>query len=155
MNLASDNNYFTIDHSVSWKDIADKMDQLPTTREDIIDDGLAELSRSLDHGQLAIDIYETPSDLIVESPVSGVKPENLEISINNDVLTIKGSRERSKKIKKEDMLYQEVHWGSFSRSIVLPYEVISDRIEASLEDGILKVRLPKASKTRTVKVKVK
>lgn len=155
MKTDTNQNYFAVGNSMSWKDIADQMEKPLDDHQAIFDDGLAEMSRQLDHGQLAIDIYQTASDLIVEAPISGVKSEDLDISIVNDVLTIKGKRERSKKIKQENLLYQEVHWGSFSRSIVLPFEVINDRIDASLKDGILTIRLPKANKSRSITVKVK
>jgi len=151
-----DDNYFSIHSAQSWKEIAENMHKMPSNDVTIepMDDGLAELARAQEHGQLALDIYQTPSDVIVEAPIAGVKPEDLDISINNDVLTIKGQRKRSKKLEKEDLLYHEVHWGEFSRSIILPVDVINDRIEAELKDGILTVRLPKAKKSRSIKVKI-
>lgn len=151
-----DDNYFSLSKSPTWKEVAENMSRIPSHDVTVepMNDGLAELARATEHGQLALDIYQTASDVIVEAPIAGVKPDDLDISINNDVLTIKGQRKRSKKIEHDDLLYAEVHWGEFSRSIILPVDVINDRIEAELKDGILTVRLPKAKKSRSIKVKV-
>src|SRR5690606_39529723 len=114
---------------------------------------LALLSQEREHGQLALDIYQTPADLIIEAPIAGVRPEDLDISIHDDVLTIKGERKRSSEVHSKNLLYQECHWGQFSRSIVLPVDVVSDRIEAILKDGILTIRMPKATPSRKITVK--
>ena len=157
---ASDQNYFSIEHDLSWKDIAQQMKSQDTVRlaEDAADMDdhhreLARLSASKEHGQLALDIYQTPADLIVEAPIAGINPEDLDITIHDDILTIKGERKRSRQIKAKDLIYQECHWGNFSRSIVLPFDVVSDRIDAVLKDGILTIRLPKANSSRSIKVK--
>ena len=92
--------------------------------------------------KLTIDVYETAVNLIVKSTIAGVKSEDINISLNDDVLTIKGSRrkEEHKNIKRH--LYQECFWGSFSRTIILPMEVKANQINATLEDGILTITLP-------------
>ena len=149
-----EDNYFAVDRAPSWKEIADQMRQqeiqLSTASQD---DGLSQLAAERDHGQLAVDIYQTASDIIVVAPIAGVEPENLDISLNDDVLTIRGERKSSKYIPTDDMLYQEVHWGSFSRSIILPIDVVNERVDANLKDGVLTIRLPKAKSTRQIKVK--
>ncbi len=151
-----DDNYFSIGPTSSWKEVAETMSH--SSSHDVtvepMNDGLAELAKAYEHGQLALDIYQTASDVIVEAPIAGVKPEDLDISINNDVLTIKGERKRTREVESDELLYHEVHWGQFSRSIILPVDVINDRIEADLKDGILTVRLPKANKSRSIKVKL-
>lgn len=154
--------YFPIENDLSWKDIASQMkdrDQAMTDAfsKDLEDhhQELAQLSAAREHGQLALDIYQTPADLVIQAPIAGVSPEDLDITIHEDILTIKGMRKRDKEIKTKDMIYQECHWGEFSRSVVLPFDVISDRVEASLQDGILTIRLPKASTSRKIKVKSK
>lgn len=153
-------NYFSLSNATPWKEIADKLKTEQPPRPVSIDEGqdynleLAELAQAQQHGQLALDIYQTSSDLIVEAPIAGVKPEDLDITINNDVLTIKGTRTRSKKVEAKNIIYQECHWGAFSRSVILPVDVVSDRIDASLKDGVLTIRLPKARPNRSIKVKV-
>ena len=144
-------NYFDIG-SLSWKEVAEQMQKSAGQMEN---DGLSKLAQRVEHGQLALDIYQTNADVIVEAPIAGVAPEDLDISIHHDVLTIKGERKRGRQIKDNEVIYQEVHWGTFSRSIILPVEVIADRIEATLTDGVLTVRLPKARTDKAVKVTVK
>lgn len=106
-------------------------------------------------GQLTIDVYQTESDVVIKSTIAGVKPEDLDVSINNDMVTIKGERKNEEKVSNENYYYQECYWGSFSRSVVLPIEVIADKIEASLKNGILTIRLPKADTTKTKKIQVR
>jgi len=89
-----------------------------------------------------------------KSTIAGVKPENIDISINNDMLTIRGKRHVEENILNEDYLFQECYWGAFSRSVILPVEIIPEKIDAFLEDGVLTVNLPKA-KPRQVSIKVK
>lgn len=115
--------------------------------DDWLEDGYAE-------GQLSIDVYQTPKDLIVKSTIAGVKPEDIDISINNDMLTIRGKRELVEDVKTEDYLYKECYWGAFSRSVILPMEVKAEKINAYLEDGVLTITLPKA-KPKNISIKVK
>ncbi len=100
-------------------------------------------------GQLTIDVYQTANDIVIKSTIAGVKPEDLNVSINNDMLTIKGTRKNDAKIKAEDYYYQECYWGPFSRSVILPVDVETDKIKAELKNGILTIILPKASKAKT------
>ncbi len=108
-----------------------------------------------EEGQLAIDVYETQKKIIIKSTIAGVKPENLDISLNNDMLTIRGKREMNKKVKEENYLYQECYWGSFSRSIIMPVEVDSKNIDATLENGILTIALQKIKHEQNIPIKVK
>ena len=108
-----------------------------------------------DEGQLSIDVYQTPDKIVVMSTIAGVKPEDIDISINNDMLTIRGNREKKKTIKDEDYLYSECYWGQFSRSIILPVEVEAGKVTAVIENGVLTVSLPKAKTTKQISVKVK
>ena len=113
------------------------------------------LAEEYEEGQLSIDVYQTPSKIIVKSTIAGVKSEDIDISINNDMLTIRGRREMQEKIREEDYLYKECYWGSFSRSIILPVEIDSENIDASLENGVLTVTLPKAKSAKQITIKVK
>lgn len=106
-------------------------------------------------GQLAVDVYQTDKDIIVKSTIAGVRVEDLDISLHNDLLTIKGLRQKEEEIEAEDYFYQECYWGGFSRSIILPVEVKDQEISASLKNGILTIVLPKAEKSKLKIVKVK
>ena len=95
-------------------------------------------------GQLSIDVYQTNKEIVIKSTIAGVKPEDLKISLHNDLLNIKGFRHEDKNIKDENYLYRECYWGSFSRSIILPFEVDGKDIKAEIENGLLTIRLKKA-----------
>ena len=105
-------------------------------------------------GQLSLDVYQDDKNIYVKSTIAGAKPEDIEISVVNDMLTIRGKREKEEKIEGKDYLYQECYWGRFSRSIILPTDVNVEKIKAELKDGILTVILPKI-KTKPVSIKVK
>jgi len=94
-------------------------------------------------GQLAIDVFQTNKKIVIKSTIAGVKPEDLKISLHNDLLTIKGKRSIKEEVKEEDYLYRECYWGSFSRSIILPAEVDNKQVEAELESGVLTITLHK------------
>lgn len=106
-------------------------------------------------GQLTIDVYQTDNDIVIKSTIAGVKPEDLDVSINNDMLTIRGDRKQDEQVSSENYYYQECYWGSFSRSVILPVDVIPEKIEASMKNGILTIRMPKADNTRTKKIQVR
>lgn len=106
-------------------------------------------------GQLSVDVYQTEKDIVIKSTIAGVKQDDIDISLNDDMITIRGIREPQEEIQKEDYFYQECYWGGFSRSIILPVEVRSDKAEAVLENGILTITLPKVNKIKTTTIKVK
>jgi len=106
-------------------------------------------------GQLAVDVYQTDKDIIIKSTIAGVRVEDIDISLHNDMLTIKGLRQKDEEAAPEDYFYQECYWGGFSRSIILPVEVKEDEITATLRNGILTIVLPKSEKTKLKTVKVK
>ena len=106
-------------------------------------------------GQLSVDVYQDKDSIIIKSTIAGVKPEDIDISLQNDLLTIKGKRDADTNIKQEDYFYQECYWGSFSRSIILPVEVKIEETKAELKNGILTIILPKAKPTKAVSIKVK
>lgn len=105
-------------------------------------------------GQLTIDVHQTPTHIIVESTIAGVKEADLDIEITSESVTIRGSREHDEEVDDSDYIYQECFWGRFSRSIILPQEIDPDRTEATLKNGVLKIKLPKVNKERSKKVKV-
>jgi HSP20 family protein len=106
-------------------------------------------------GELAVDVYQTPSEIVIRTMVAGIKPENLDISISRDMVTIKGSREESHEVSEGDYFHKELYWGSFSRTVMLPAEVEIEEAEAIEKNGLLTLRLPKIDKERQAKLKVK
>lgn len=106
-------------------------------------------------GALNIDMYQTKDNVIIKSTIAGVRPDDIDITVANDMVTIKGSRTREEKITQDDYFYQECYWGGFSRSVIVPVDIDSEQIEADLKDGILTIVIPKAAKAKTKKVKVK
>jgi HSP20 family protein len=106
-------------------------------------------------GQLTIDVYQTENDIVIKSTIAGVKPEDLDVSINNDMVTVKGERKNEEIVENGNYYYQECYWGSFSRSVLLPVDVIPEKADAALKNGILTIRLPKADTTRTKKIQVR
>lgn len=105
-------------------------------------------------GQLTIDMYQTKDNVIIKSTIAGVRPEDIDVTIANDMVTIRGERKRDFEASSEDYFYQECYWGSFSRSVVLPVDVDIENVGADLKDGILTVILPKAAKAKARKIKV-
>lgn len=126
-------------------------DKLPDTKDLSAEDQWMEEYE----GQLAIDAYQTDDDVILKAPIAGVSADDLEISITDEVVNIKGERRESSEIKKENYFCQECYWGSFSRSYVLPTVVDSEKAQASLKNGILTIIIPKQEKTKTRLVKIK
>ena len=113
------------------------------------------LDKETAEGQLSVDVYQTKDNIVIKSTIAGVKPEDIDIAIDNDMITVRGERKEEESVKDDDYFYQECYWGSFSRSVVLPMEVKPDEAEASLKNGVLTVVLPKAKKNKSVAVKVK
>lgn len=105
----------------------------------------------------AIDLYQTKDNVVVETPLAGVDPEKVDISIDNDVLTIKGESEKRSEVEDKDYFRKEVRYGSFYRSVALPTHVVGEKASATYDNGMLKVVIPKApeSKPKAVKIKVK
>ena len=113
------------------------------------------LDGDYNEGQLSIDVYQTPGSIVVKSTIAGVKPGDIDISINNDMLTIRGKREAQETITDDNYLIKECYWGGFSRSIILPMEVEAEKVEAALDDGVLTITLPKAKSAKQISIKVK
>ena len=105
--------------------------------------------------ELTIDLYQTSSDIIVQTMVAGVVPDNLNIIITRDTITIKGKREENQSINSENYFVQELYWGSFSRTISLPEEIDPEEAEAIEKHGLLIIKLPKIDKNKTTKLKIK
>ncbi len=107
-----------------------------------------------DEGRLAIDISETDKEIVILSPIAGVKPEDLEVFMHNDMLTIRGNRHHDLgTVPGGKHVVRECHWGAFSRSVILPIEIDPDAITATIKDGVLTVRLPKTERSRRIAVR--
>ena len=104
-------------------------------------------------GQLAIDVYQTEGDLVVQSAIAGVRPENLDIVLEKDILSIKGLREKPFN-EEGDYFSQECYWGPFSREIILPAEVDPNQAKAQMKEGVLTIRIPKILREKKRKVVV-
>jgi HSP20 family molecular chaperone IbpA len=106
-------------------------------------------------GELPVDMYQTSDSIVIRALVAGVNPEDLDIAITRDMVTIKGERQESQDAPDEDYFHRELFWGSFSRSILLPEEIIIDEAEAKEKHGLLEIVLPKLDKERSARLTVK
>ncbi len=106
-------------------------------------------------GQLAVDVYETSSDFVVISAIAGMSAEDLDISIEKDMLIIKGHRRNPQESKEKNYFYQECYWGPFSRKIILPEHVDVSQADATMDKGILTVKIPKVQTEKRNKITVK
>ena len=113
------------------------------------------LEEDTGEGQLTVDVYQTPENIVIKTMIAGVKPEDLHVSISRDMVTIKGRREGERTIRDDDYFHKELYWGAFSRTILLPAEIEPEESEASEKHGLLTVNLPKIDKAKTMKLKVK
>lgn len=105
-------------------------------------------------GQLTVDVFETEKDIVIQSAIAGLKPEDLEVTIEDDVVLIRGSREKQFTEEAKNYFHQECYWGKFSREIILPVEAESSKAKASIKNGILTIRIPKAKEIKTKKLVV-
>lgn len=105
-------------------------------------------------GQLAVDVFQTENEIVIQSTLAGVRVEDIDIAVNNDMVTIRGIRKRDRDVKPDAYFYQECYWGGFSRSIILPVDVKNDKVAATLKNGILTVTLPKADKPQVKAIEV-
>jgi len=107
-------------------------------------------------GQLTVDVYQTPTEIIIQAPIAGINKENIDVEATSESVTIRGEREHDEKISESDYLYQECFWGKFSRLIMLPEEVDPDKAKVSMsKHSVLTVRLPKIHKGAVRKLQIK
>ncbi len=106
-------------------------------------------------GELPVDMYQTSDAIVIRALVAGVSPNDLDIAITRDMVTIKGMREEYQESSDDDYFHRELFWGSFSRTLVLPEEVIIDEADAQEKHGMLEIRLPKLDKNRSTQLRVK
>lgn len=106
-------------------------------------------------GQLPVDVYQSPNEIVIRAFVAGVRADMLDLAITRDMVTIAGAREAREEVDAADYFHKELYWGSFSRTILLPQEIDVDGSSASAKDGLLTLILPKLDKSRQTKLKVK
>lgn len=129
-----------------------KLEEMP---EETIPSPRQSIFEEEEEGQLTVDVYQTSSEIVIKTMVAGVKPEDLDVSITRDSVTIRGKRQEDRTIADEDYYHRELYWGSFSRTVVLPEEIDVDEAEAVEKYGMLILKLPKLDKSRETKLKVK
>ena len=110
---------------------------------------------SEEEAQLTVDVYHTPSEITIKTMVAGVKPEDLDVLITRDSVTIRGKRSEERTVSSDEYVHHELYWGSFARTIALPEEIDVDGAEAVEKHGMLILHLPKLDKNRQAKLKVK
>ncbi len=126
-----------------------KVRQESSLEEEIIDGDIFQKQ-----GQLTVDVFETEKDIIIQSVVAGVNPEDIDISIEKDMVSIKGRRERKVEEHVENFFYQECFWGRFTREVVLPSEVDKNKAEASMKNGVLTIKIPKINTANSKKLNI-
>ena len=112
------------------------------------------IEEDIEEGELLVDVYQSNGNIVIRSTIAGVNPEDIDIDINNDMITIRGRRREEITEAEENYFYKECYWGGFSRSIILPCEVQANKVKASLKNGVLTVTLPKVITKKAVKVSV-
>ena len=105
-------------------------------------------------GELAVDVYQTEKDVVIQSAIAGVRPEELDITVENDVVTIRGIRKNPDETEQKQYLHEECFWGSFSRQIFLSEEVDVKNTHASMKDGVLTLSLPRLLRVKSKKVHI-
>lgn len=105
-------------------------------------------------GELSVDVYETPNEIVIQTMVGGVHPDDLDVSITREICTISGTREGPRDVARDDYFHQELYWGSFSRKVILPQEIEPEEAEAVEKHGLLIIKLPKIDKDKQTKLEV-
>lgn len=105
--------------------------------------------------QLTVDVFQTANEIVIKALVAGVRPDDIDIAITRDMVTLRGRRVEQKDIDDDNYVYRELYWGAFSRTVVLPAEIDVDMAEAEQKHGLLTIRLPKINKDRQTKLKVR
>lgn len=118
------------------------------------DDQIDEIEEELP-GTLAVDVYETPEQLMVKARTAGVNRDELDVSIADNTLTIRGTLSSGDEVEAENFHVQECYWGEFSRTLALPVGVREDEIDAVLKDGVLTITFTKIKQDTIKKIEIK
>ncbi|MCH7604923.1 Hsp20/alpha crystallin family protein [Patescibacteria group bacterium] len=115
----------------------------------------AEPAENQEEGELAVDVYQTDEELVIQATLAGVRPETMDVFYEDDLITISGVRMHPNEAEEKNYYYQECFWGPFSREIILPEEVDITKAEATMKDGIFTLRIPLAERQKAKKIQVK
>jgi HSP20 family protein len=141
-----------------WHPLTELM-SLRQAMDRLLDDSFVRPAHALEAlGEVAapaLDVYQTPGEIVVKAALPGIKPEDVSIDITGDTLTVKGESKAEQEVKREDYLYRERCYGAFSRSVALPGGLKSDKAEATIEDGVLTLTIPKAEEVKPKAIKIK
>ncbi len=147
--------------SDEFDDVLDRRERVEAPTDDDIYEGESEWpgqeasQEAHEEGELPVDMYQTGDSIVIRAMVAGVSPDDLDISITRDMVTIKGRRDEIQEAADEDYYHRELFWGSFTRTLLLPEEVLIDEADAKEKHGLLEIVLPKVDKDRSTKLKVK
>jgi len=108
-----------------------------------------------EEGQLTVDVFQDDQNIYIQSTIAGIDEDDLDVSITNDMVTIKGARKKTGNVSSDQYFYREIFWGNFSRSIILPEQIDSDSAVADFKNGILTIKLPKKAAKGERKLKIK
>ena len=145
---------------VRWNPLGEMM-SLRTAMDRLFEDSFVRplgdmpLARGEGLGGMALDMYETDGEVVVKASVPGVKPEDLDITVNGSTLSIKGEVKEETENKKGDYHYKEIRYGQFQRAVALPAEVNVDKAEAKFEDGVLHLTLPEVEQVKPKQITIK
>ncbi len=117
-------------------------------------DQMSSMSLSNNNFVPALDVYQTDAEVVVETPLAGIKPENVKISIENDVLTIEGRVEKKTEVDEKNYFRKEVRCGAFHRSVAMPVAVDGENAKAEYHDGVLKITIPKDQRARSKNIAI-
>lgn len=143
-----------IKYNPSWdpfREMDDMMQNMPMMRRNMPSSSPMAMGSFLP----AVDVYETKESVVVEASLPGIDPANVEVSIDNNHVTIKGEHNKEREVEEKNYYQKEVRSGSFYRTVPLPAAVKEEHIEAEFEDGVLKITCPKESPGESKKVSVK
>jgi len=144
---------------IRWEPLRDMM-SLRNAMDRLFEDSFVHPSRfwpesGKGESTLDLDVYQTADNVIVKASLPGIKPEEVDISITGDILTIKGEHKEEQEVKEQEYFYKERRYGSFSRSVQIPASIKSDKADAIFENGVLTLTLPKAEEVKPKQIKVK
>jgi len=143
---------------IKWEPLGE-MVSLRNAMDRLFEDSFVKWARPLDGGTAtpAVDIFETADKLGIRASLPGIKPEDIDISITPEGVVIKGETRTEKELKEENYVRRECHYGTFARTIALPQGLKVDKAEATMDNGVLTLEIPKAEeeKLKTVKIKAK
>ena len=134
--------------------VEDEVSEAETTKAEESERKQDWMQEESEDAQLAVDIYQTPTHVILQTMVAGVRPDDLDISITREMVSISGRREGPRNVNQEDWFTQELYWGGFSRTITLPQEVEAEESEALENHGLLIIKMPKIDREKKMKIKV-